>query len=58
MGGCTIRSYTSSLGVIGHYQDKLKVHMKENEKCLVCNNVIKKIKVNGRSTYYCPNCQK
>ena len=58
MGGCTIRSYTSSLGVIGHYQDKLRVHMREKDNCLVCNNKIKKIKINGRSTYYCPNCQK
>ena len=58
MGGCTIRSYTSSLGVIGHYQDKLRVHTKENEKCLKCKGTIKKIKINGRSTYYCPYCQK
>lgn len=56
MGGCTIRSYTSSLGVEGHFQEKLKVHMKD--KCTICNNKIKKIKINGRSAYYCPYCQK
>ena len=28
------------------------------EKCPVCNNMIKKIKINGRGTYYCENCQK
>lgn len=58
LGGCTIRSYTSSLGVIGHYQDELKVHGKENEKCPLCGNRIKKIKIDGRSTYYCEFCQK
>lgn len=58
MGGCTIRSYTSSLGVKGHFQEKLKVHMKDGTPCLICNNKIEKIKVNGRSTYYCSHCQK
>jgi formamidopyrimidine-DNA glycosylase len=58
LGGTTIKSYTSSLGVIGNYQNELMVHKKENEPCKICNNPIKNIKVNGRSTYYCENCQK
>ena len=57
-GGTTIRSYTSSLGVKGNYQDYLCVHSRENKKCKVCNNLIKRIVVNGRSTYFCPKCQK
>jgi len=57
-GGTTIKSYTSSLGVEGNYQKYLCVHMKENKPCPVCKSEIKKIKLNGRSTYYCPNCQK
>lgn len=56
-GGTTIRSYTSSLGVIGHFQDYLMVHQREGIECMMCHNIIKKIKVNGRGTYYCPNCQ-
>ena len=58
LGGTTIRSYTSSLGVTGHYQDYLKVHKKESEPCPICGNVIKRIKVGGRSTYFCEHCQK
>ena len=58
MGGTTIKSYTSSLGVTGKFQQKLKVHKKENEPCTICGSPIKNIKVNGRSTYYCPICQK
>ncbi len=58
MGGTTIKSYTSSLGVTGKYQTKLKVHLKANEPCQICHNQIIKIKIGGRSTYYCPNCQK
>ena len=57
-GGTTIRSYTSSLGVTGNYQDFLRVHKREGEPCLQCGEIIKRIKVGGRSTYYCPKCQK
>ena len=57
-GGTTIRSYTSSLGVTGHYQDFLMVHKREGEPCKKCGSIIKRIKVGGRSTYFCPKCQK
>ncbi len=57
-GGTTIRSYTSSLGVTGRFQQFLKVHKREGMPCLECNNTIKRIKIGGRSTYYCDNCQK
>lgn len=58
LGGTTIRSYTSSLGVTGHYQDYLCVHKRENCPCNTCGSNIIRIKVGGRSTYYCPKCQK
>lgn len=57
-GGTTIRSYTSSLGVTGRFQINLMVHTKEKEPCINCGTIIKKIKVGGRGTYYCPTCQK
>ena len=56
-GGTTIRSYTSSLGVTGRFQLNLNVHTKVGYPCKKCNTIIKKIKVGGRGTYYCPNCQ-
>lgn len=58
MGGTTIKSYTSSLGVTGRFQQKLMVHKREGEECKECGTTIKRIKVGGRSTYYCENCQK
>lgn len=58
MGGTTIRSYTSSLGVTGRFQQNLKVHKRENEPCLECSTLIENVKVGGRSTYYCSMCQK
>ncbi len=56
LGGTTIRSYTSSLGVTGSYQDKLLVHTKKT--CSICNSPIIVKKIGGRSTYYCKVCQK
>lgn len=58
LGGTTIRSYTSSLGVTGRFQNSLLVHQRENEPCSVCGNKIVKIRVGGRGTYYCPVCQR
>lgn len=57
-GGTTIKSYTSSLGVTGRFQTYLKVHKREGEPCKICSTKILNQKINGRSTYYCPKCQK
>lgn len=57
MGGTTIRTYTSSEGVHGKFQQKLHVHNHEGELCPICNNIIVKVKINGRGTYYCEKCQ-
>ncbi|MBN2300330.1 MAG: DNA-formamidopyrimidine glycosylase, partial [Acholeplasmataceae bacterium] len=57
LGGTTIRSYTSSLGVHGRFQNELNVHMKKGEPCPICGSEIIKMKVGGRGTYVCPKCQ-
>ena len=58
LGGPTIKSFTSSEGVHGLFQNELEVHGKVGEKCPKCGNIIKKIRVGGRGTYYCSKCQK
>ena len=58
LGGTTIKSYTSSLGVTGRFQQELMVHKREKEECKICHTKILNEKINGRSTYYCPSCQK
>ncbi len=58
LGGTTIKSYTSSLGVTGRFQQELMVHKREKEECMICHSKIKNEKIGGRSTYYCPTCQK
>ncbi len=57
-GGTTIKSYTSSLGVTGRFQQHLMVHKRERQECKVCGTLIENIKIGGRSTYFCPKCQK
>lgn len=56
LGGTTIRSYTSSEGVHGRFQNELLIHTKEI--CPVCGTKVVKIQIGGRGTYYCPKCQK
>lgn len=55
-GGTTIRSYTSSLGVTGRFQLSCKVHMQKT--CQMCGSKIEMKYIRGRSSYYCPKCQK
>lgn len=58
LGGTTIKSFTSSEGVHGLFQNKLLVHSQEGKLCPNCKSKIIKIKLGGRGTYYCPFCQK
>jgi len=58
LGGTTIRTYTSVDGVHGRFQNELLVHGKDKDNCPNCGESIIKIKVGGRGTYYCANCQK
>lgn len=55
-GGTTIRSYTSSLGVTGRFQTECTVHMQK--VCPRCGGPVKVKYIGGRSSYYCPHCQK
>ena len=57
-GGTTIFSFESFNHQKGNYQNYLMIHNPNLKNCKICNNPIKKIKINGRGTYYCPNCQK
>lgn len=57
LGGSTISSYTSSLGVKGYYQQELQVHTRAKMPCFKCHTIIKKIKINLRGTYFCNHCQ-
>lgn len=58
LGGTTIKSFTSSEGVHGLFQNELLVHGKGGEKCPKCGNILIKDRIGGRGTHYCKHCQK
>lgn len=52
------RDYRNGLGEKGSHQDKLYVYNRKGKECRFCHTLITKIILNGRGTYFCPNCQK
>ncbi len=57
-GGSTDRNYVDAKGKKGSYLSFAKVFRREGLPCEHCGTVIQKIKVAGRGTHICPNCQK
>lgn len=57
-GGSTKTHFVDSDGKKGLFLDYAKVYNRDKKPCLVCKTEIKKIKLGGRGTFYCPNCQK
>lgn len=56
-GGSTVRSYVNSQGKKGMYQLQLFVYGRKGDPCRICGRPIEKIKVAGRGTHVCLNCQ-
>ncbi len=56
--GTSFRDYVDGLGKKGNFQIQLAVYQRTGQPCPRCGNPIKRIKVAGRSTHYCPQCQK
>ena len=56
--GTTIINFKFDNMKTGSYKNKLNVYSRDNKNCGNCNNLILKLKVAGRGTYICPNCQK
>jgi formamidopyrimidine-DNA glycosylase len=57
-GGSTLRDYVRSDGDVGYFQHSFKVYGREKEPCVSCGSYIKRIVQQGRSTFFCPKCQK
>ncbi len=50
-------AFRDSSGQRGQMQNHLKVYAHEGEKCPECGGKIQRIKISGRSTFFCPSCQ-
>jgi len=57
-GGASIDDYRDSRGEQGAMQDEFLVHTREGKPCPRCGAEIRRIVVGGRSTYFCPSCQR
>lgn len=56
-GGASDQWYRQVHGEVGHYQENFKVYRQERRPCLHCGTLIKRLKVGGRGTFFCPKCQ-
>lgn len=59
-GGSSLRDHRLTDGELGMFQHHFRVYDREGEKCPTpgCKGTIKRIVQNGRSTFFCPECQK
>lgn len=56
--GTTFRDYRSGLGTVGEYQHQLQVYGRAGQRCQTCSSVLEKTRSGGRTTVFCPHCQK
>jgi len=59
-GGSSLRDHKLTDGGLGMFQHNFRVYDREGEPCRTpgCSGTVKRIVQNGRSTFYCPSCQK
>lgn len=57
-GGSSLRDHRRADGSLGDFQHNFRVYDREGEPCPDCKGKIKRIVQAGRSTFYCPSCQK
>jgi formamidopyrimidine-DNA glycosylase len=57
-GGSSLRDHRRADGSLGDFQHNFQVYDREGEPCPSCKGKIKRIVQAGRSTFYCPSCQK
>jgi formamidopyrimidine-DNA glycosylase len=58
LGGSSIDDYRDARGGRGSMQEEFLVHTREGLPCPRCSETIRRIVVSGRSTYFCPACQR
>ena len=58
LGGSSVSDYVDANGDEGFFQLKHRVYGREGKLCLVCKTPIKRVVIAGRSSHYCPKCQK
>jgi formamidopyrimidine-DNA glycosylase len=59
-GGSSLRDHRQTSGELGYFQHSFQVYDREGEKCQTagCGGIVRRFTQNGRSTFWCPKCQK
>jgi formamidopyrimidine-DNA glycosylase len=59
-GGSSLRDHRRTSGEIGYFQHSFQVYDREGQKCQTagCSGTVRRFTQNGRSTFWCPKCQK
>ena len=59
-GGSSLRDHRQTSGELGYFQHSFQVYDREGEKCQSkgCGGIVRRFAQNGRSTFWCPKCQK
>ena len=58
MGGTTLRDFVNSDGKPGYFAQSLLVYGRGGQTCKECETALKEIRMNNRSSVYCPRCQR
>jgi formamidopyrimidine-DNA glycosylase len=59
-GGSTLRDYAQTDGSLGYFQHSFRVYDREGAPCVTlgCDATVRRLVQGGRSTFFCPSCQK
>jgi formamidopyrimidine-DNA glycosylase len=57
-GGSSLRDYRQADGELGYFQHTFRVYDREGQPCLACATPIVRLVQSGRSSFYCPSCQR
>jgi formamidopyrimidine-DNA glycosylase len=59
-GGSSLRDHRQTSGELGYFQHSFRVYDREGERCPTrgCSGIVRRMVQTGRSTFYCPVCQK
>lgn len=56
--GTTVRDFRNGLGDQGLFQNRLQVYGREGERCPRCGRRLRRTRLSGRSSHFCPGCQR
>ena len=57
-GGTTLRDFVGGDGQPGYFAQQLRVYGRANQTCGTCSALLREIRQGGRSSVFCPQCQR